>query len=380
MGQDTSFAIMQKTLMIRRYLPKNTEELIRWYERYVSPIALVFGFLLDSFILLDRVDVLFGNLLLLTYLMLTGVGIVVLNVVASGRVQNPLILRVAPFMPVIIQFFFGALFSGYLSLYARSAGIALSWFFVGILAFLLIGNERFRERYLQLPFQLAVYFTTIFSFLIFFLPLITKRIGTPMFLLSGLASLFCVGVLLLVLHRLVPERVDEKRTHIARNIIGVFVVFNALYFSNLIPPLPLALKEAGVYHAVEKSGSLYRLMQEEPTWRVTYLSMPADFNIRPGEKAYVFTAIFAPTGLSTEVRHQWQWYNDETNAWETKSDVKFTIHGGRDGGFRGYSEKRDPERGSWRVNILTAQGRIIGRTSFMVRHVSDTPTLLEVEK
>ena len=352
--------------MIRKYLPKSTEELIHWYERYLSPVALIVGFLLDNYVLLNRVDVIFGNILLLSYLVCALAAIVTLNYIESGRTQNRLTLWVAPFLPVVIQLFFGTLFSGYLSLYSRSAGIAVSWVFVLVLAFLLIGNERFRTLYQKLAFQISIYFTALYSFLIFFLPLVFKTIGPYMFLFSGALSVFIIVLVLGLLRALVPERVAESRSALRTSLFSLVVVFNVLYFTNLIPPLPLAIKEGGVYHAVSRTGMSYTLEGERKTWPVRFLNTPATVRLAEGEKAYIFTAVFAPSGLSTVLRHQWQYFNDASNVWETRSDVKFTIHGGRDGGFRGYSEKFNPEVGSWRVNVLTEHGQIIGRIRFTV--------------
>ncbi len=366
--------------MIRKYLPSNTAELIHWYERYVSPIALIVGFLLDSFVFLDRVDVIFGNILLLTYLVLAGVAIVLLNVVEAGRAQYPIMLRIAPFLPVVIQLFFGALFSGYLSLYSRSAGVAVSWVFVLVLAFLLIGNERFRTLYQKLPFQLSIYFTALYSFLIFFLPLIFKQIGPMMFLLAGVLSLVIITLVITLLRKLVRERFLETQVTTMRSIAAIVVVFNMLYFMNLIPPLPLALKEGGMYHRVVRTEGAYRLSGELQSFGVRYLSMPATLHLAAGEPAFVFTAVFAPSGLSTVLRHEWQFFNETTDSWETRSDVRFTITGGRDGGFRGYSQKQNLEEGAWRVNVLTEHGQIIGRIRFGVVYTNAPINLIEVTK
>jgi hypothetical protein len=363
--------------MIRKYLPKNTEELVHWYERYVSPIALVVGFLLDNYVFLNRVDVLFGNLLLLFYLLSAGICIVLINLIEAGKIRSRIALWVAPYLPVIIQLYFGALFSGYLALYSRSAGVAVSWVFVLVLAFLLIGNEKFRNLYQKLPFQLSIYFVSLYSFLIFFLPLIFKTIGPIMFLFSGLASIAIISLVMGLLRSLMHERYMETRRTSIRSLVALVAVFNVLYFSNLIPPLPLALKEGGVYHRVERTEGSYMLSGEHQSFFVRYLSAPAHLHLAPGAKAYAFTAVFAPSGLSTVLRHQWQYYNDTTNTWETKSDVKFTIHGGRDGGFRGYSEKENPADGSWRVNVLTEHGQIIGRIRLTVTHIDTVPALVE---
>lgn len=363
--------------MIRQYLPKSTSELIHWYERYVSPIALIAGFLLDNYVLLNRVDVIFGNVLLLSYLVFAGVAIVFLNLIESGRLQYRLTLAIAPYLPVVIQLFFGALFSGYLSLYSRSAGVAVSWVFVLVLAFLLLGNERFRKLYLRLPFQLSIYFTALYSFFIFFLPLIFKQIGPLMFLFSGLVSIGIIALVMALLRTLIFERYMETRRTSIRSLIVIIITFNVLYFSNLIPPLPLAMKEGAVYHGVVRAESAYVLQGEHQTLAARYLNTPAVYHLEQGGKAYIFTAVFAPSGLSTVLRHQWQYFNDTAEKWETRSDVKFTIHGGREGGFRGYSEKQYPEAGSWRVNVLTESGLMIGRIRFTVVRTDSMPELIE---
>ncbi|HEY4525098.1 MAG TPA: DUF2914 domain-containing protein [Candidatus Paceibacterota bacterium] len=362
--------------MIRTYLPKNTEELIHWYERYISPLALIAGFLIDNFFLLDRVDVVFGNILLFSYLVLAAACIVLLNYVESGKTRNSYVLSVAPFVPVAMQLAFGALFSGYLALYSKSASIAVSWIFVFAIAALLIGNERFRRSYTQLPFQVAILYTALFSFLIFILPVIFKSIGPAMFLLSGAVGLFVMTLFLLVLHSLMPERFDPARTKIARIIAVLFVTFNVLYFLNLIPPLPLALKDAGVYHSITRSGFEYTLSYEPLPWYKRYFNYNTQFHRAPSESAYVFTSIFAPTGLETRVVHEWQYFDEPTGEWLTRTVVDFIISGGRDQGFRGYSQKGTLEEGKWRVNVKTQYGQLIGRVSFSV---IDAPEIVSLE-
>ena len=107
--------------MARPRLAKNVEELVHWYERYISPLSLIAGFLADNYILLRRVDLLRSNLLLFSYLIIAAAGIVCINLIETGRLRQPWILKAAPLVPVVVQFSFGGLFSGYLSLYSRSA-------------------------------------------------------------------------------------------------------------------------------------------------------------------------------------------------------------------------------------------------------------------
>jgi hypothetical protein len=353
-------------------LPKNVEELARWYMHYISPLGLIAGFLVDYFILLRRVDLWTTNLIFFAYLSIAAICILVLALIETGRLRHPWILTITPLLPVVAQFAFGGLFNGFLALYSKSAAVAASWIFIGALAVLLLANERFVRFYMRFPFQIGIFFTTLFSFLIFFLPVMFHRIGPYMFFASGITSVALITLLLYVLSKFVPEVVSRDRTTIARTIAAIFVAFNILYFTGAIPPLPLALKEAGVYHAVVRTEDEYRLLYEPLRWYESYLRYNTTFHRAPGESAYVFTAVFAPSGLSTTVFHQWQRYDEEESAWLIEETIPFFIVGGRDGGYRGYSVKTRPAPGLWRVNVITEFGQLIGKVSFEVVEV-ETP-------
>ncbi len=363
------------TVVMRRYLPKSTEQLIHWYERYVSPLSLVAGFVADNFILLRRVDVLQSNLLLLSYLLVAASGIVCINAIETGRVKRPIFLSIAPFVPVVVQFAFGGLFSGFLSLYSRSASSAITWIFVIGMAALLIGNERFRRRYLRYSFQIGMYFTALFAYLIFFLPVVFKKIGPVMFLISGIASIALIALFLYVLHVFVPELEREKRTQVSRVIGGIFLLFNLLYFTNAIPPLPLSLKQADVYHRIERTADGYEVLFEPRHWYTSLLARGSVFHTNGREPVYVWSSVFAPTGLSTTIVHEWQQYDSQANEWVTTNTIPFRIMGGREGGFRGYTSKSGIEPGRWRVVVKTSYGAIIGRVLFTVEESTEPPEL-----
>ncbi len=339
--------------------------------RYISPLALIAGFFADNLILLKRVDVWTSNALFFSYLALAAASIVVLNLITTGRIRVAWVLRITPVIPVITQFAFGGLFSGYLSLYSRSASFPLSWVFVVIVTALLLGNERFVRQYMKFSFQVSMLFTVLFSFLIFFLPVVFHQIGPWMFVISGATSLVVISLFLRSMFLLMPELLRE-RTHIARVIAGICIVFNILYFSSAIPPLPLALKAAGVYHSVESGqDGLFRLGGEAAPWYERYLPYGTTFHHAPGQIAYAYSAVFAPTGISTVILHEWQRYDAATGEWVPHATVRYPIQGGRDGGYRGYSYIKDISGGKWRVNVITQYGQLIGRISFTV---VDVPT------
>ncbi len=365
--------------MITKYLPRNTAQLIHWYERYISPLALILGFLLDNFIFLDRIDSLQSYAFITTYLTVAALAILTINLIEEGRLSHPFALKVAPFIPVVMQVAFGGLFSAFLALYARSASVFVSWLFVIVVAILLVSNERFRSRYVRLPFQAGIYFIGVFTFLIFLLPILFRQIGSLMFFLSGAVSLAIMTLLLWGLSRAIPDTFKRERTRIARTIAIIFVIFNILYLSNAIPPLPLALKDAGVYHGVVREGGAYVLSAEIAPWYRRYLPFDEPIHVTPGEDLYAFTAVFAPTGLSTRILHEWQ-YNDPERGWTTQSVVGFVISGGTDRGFRGYSIKNAPQAGEWRVNVLTPSRQTIGRINFRVIAVSEAVPIEKISR
>src|SRR3989344_3742756 len=318
--------------MIRRYLPKNLEELILWYERRVAPFSLLAGFIVDN-VLFRTIDLFATTVALTLYLTCAIAGLFLLNLVSTGRVRWMPMLHIAPFFPVIVQFSFGGIFSGFFVLYSESATIAVSWVSVVILAALLIGNERFRRHYMQFSFQVGILFIAIFGFLIFLVPFALNRIGPSMFLVSGSASVALIALYVAAMWRVMPELVETNLIRIAYSTGAIFLAVNILYFTNAIPPLPLSLKEAGVYHRVVRVGDIY---------------------------------------------HEWQHYDEVAKKWITISTIEFPIVGGRGGGYRGYSLSSNSRSGAWRVNVLTAYGQVVGRTSFKVIDVSESVELEEI--
>ena len=80
---------------MRRYLsklPRSTEELLRWHEKFISPLTLLIGFTLDNFAL-RRVDLFWGNVLLFSYLAAASASIVVFHLIQSGRWKGKFFLN-----------------------------------------------------------------------------------------------------------------------------------------------------------------------------------------------------------------------------------------------------------------------------------------------
>jgi hypothetical protein len=264
-----------------------------------------------------------------------------------------------------MQFAFGGLFSGYVIFYSRSATLAGSWPFIVMLLVLLIGNEFFKKPYQRLTFQTGILYTGIFSFLIFSVPIFVGSMGATVFIVSGILSIFVIRIFIWLLNVVSRGKAGNHAHAIKTTVYGIFITFNILYFTNLIPPIPLSLKQLDVYYNVERAGDEFIVSSEPHRWyeirdRNTYYH-------RPGDSLYAFSAVFAPTTISTNLFHEWYRFNDVASIWELKSKVPYSIKGGRDGGFRGFSLKKSFEPGEWRIDVVTERKQLLGRKKFLIK-------------
>lgn len=347
------------------------KEFYEKYERYFSPVAFLAGFTWDN-LTLKRIDLWFENLVLGLYLVLIFTSIVFINFREARRSKFQAGGDGAMLVPYVMQFAFGGIFSGFFVFYSRSAELASSWPFLLFLIAILIGNEFFRSKYSRFTFQISIFFIALFSYAIFIIPILTGKMGDGIFLASGLISLTVLAIILLAVKAVLPVYARQNWTALLIAIPAIFITFNLFYFTNIIPPIPLSLKEIGVYHSITKTGpGTYEAEYEPLTFTFLNLS-PAVFHRYGDGFPYVFSAVFAPTKINTEIFHRWQYYDEDKNEWTTVSRVSYGIVGGRDGGYRGYSWHKNVFPGTWRVDVETERGQLIGRIKFEVAD-SDAP-------
>lgn len=354
--------------MIHRF-----RELFERYERRASALALVTGLTIDS-LTLHRIDLYATNILLLAYLVIAGVSIAIINLHEAGRVQW-VGEGIHFWLLVAIQFAFGGLFGRFLIYYSRAGALYASWPFLLILLVLLLSNEFARKYYTRFTLQMSLYFLALFSFLIFFVPIVLGRMGSMVFLLSGLLSLLLVCVFLGLLRFLIPRKIDAAAKYLVVSLGGIFFFVNFLYYSNIIPPIPLSLSSAGVYHSLVRTTEGYQARAEKKGWRDLFNLYPT-LHVFAGSPLYIYSAVFAPTDFGTSIVHVWQHYDEKTKTWVNAGSVKFGIVGGRDGGYRGHSLKSNIAPGLWRVNIETEEGQVIGRVRFKVERTNILPVLV----
>ena len=333
------------------------------YEKYTGLAIFGVGFIWDSFTM-TRVDSVIDNVILLFYLAIIGTMIVFTLHRQCGRAPVAWIQKLEHRFLWAMQFCFGGLFSSYVIFYFKSASFSRTQFFFLILVFLWIGNE-FLEQRLKNPALLAVlYCFCLFSFLAFFLPVILAEVKIWIFLLAGFISLvvslavFSIGLL--------PEPGEWRRrmTRIGAWILSTYLAVNILYFANLIPPVPLALKAAGIYHSVIRTPAGYVVKYVPPSLFRFWRKWDDPFYLSSGERVYCYTAVFAPGKVRVPVHHVWS--RKTPSGWVRTDRIAFQIAGGRQGGYRGYTVKSGVVPGEWRVEVETETGQTLGRIDFTV--------------
>ncbi len=348
-----------------------------WYgkfERPISSLSLVGGFVFDA-LTLRRVDAFWENIWVVAHLTIIGLCIILINSIENKNRDEANPQKLHFWLVNILQFFFGGTLSVFLVFYFRSSTLAASWPFLLILALAFTANERLKRHYARLSFQISLFFLSLYSFFIFLLPILAHRLGPDIFLLSGVVSIIALTVFLVIVRIFARRELVARKSVLILSIAGLCFGINAFYFLNLIPPIPLSLKEAGVYHSLAViSPGKYQVAYEDQG-PLGFFKSAEDVHLTAGESLYAYSAIFSPALLNTDIVHEWQLYDGKNGGWITVAEINLPVTGGSDQGYRTYSRKDNLPAGSWRVNVKTPQGQILGRLRFNIGITSAEPAL-----
>src|SRR5262245_57669879 len=216
-------------------------------EHRLSAAAMVGGFGFDNYYF-DRVDHPATQIALLGYLA-SAIGSILLIHFIESRPEPPALLKRSHSLIVVAtQFAFGGLWSAFLILYGRSALAGTASPFVMVLAAMMIANEVFRQHHSRLAFTCTLLFLALFSYTILAVPVFIGSMGRLIFALSGLLAVAVFVLVLKALNKIGHERIERAQAGIALGAAGVFLTVNVFYFTNILPPLPLTLAHAGIFH------------------------------------------------------------------------------------------------------------------------------------
>lgn len=331
-------------------------------------LALVAGFVWDFF-LFQRPDEPLENILIISHLAIAAGAIILLALrgreVVIGRI--PLIL--------LAQFNFGALAKSLMVLYVKSGtwdGSAL--FFLLFTALILI-NEFSKGRFGELRAHITTLYVFILLYAALIVPVLLGESDVRAFAIACVASVVALALFLTGIRAVIPTALRGRLHTMYGSLFGILAVFCGLYVFNIIPPVPIALQNIGVYHSVTHEGDVYVATYERPAWYLPWRSTAQVYHTQAGESAYCFSSIFAPDDFSAPIYHVWERYDETLGAWKEEARIAYAISGGRSGGYRGYTVKSTIAPGEWRCSAQVERGALIGRVAFTV--TGGTPLLRE---
>lgn len=374
---DASRGRLQRILawLSRRKSVAKARRFVDEHPHMVSSTFFVGGFLLDS-ATLTRVDALFDNLLLLTYVIVISVLGYFALVRRAGQPLPKWLRSSERWLPLAMQFGFGALFSANVIFYWQSTSLTTGAVYFVLLVTLLVANE-FVSHDRSPIILFGLLFIASHSFFMFLVPVVLAAMGFGPFLLAGLMGVgLCVTIWTLLNRRsALPTRMSRIGSLVSVGVL--FIASNVFYLNRWIPPVPMAVRDIGVYHSVEREGARFALSYE-PSNALFRGNRPSKlFRRGPDEPVYCFVSVFAPRRFKDEIYHSW-YFKGSSGEWEKRDRIGYQVEGGRQSGFRGYTFKRNVEPGEWRIDVETETEVVVGRLYFTVVAAADTNHQLRV--
>jgi hypothetical protein len=271
---------------------------------------------------------------------------------------------------LLLQFFFGGIFSALFIFYFKSSGHVGTWLSTAALGGLLVGNEFAGRRYGR-HFTLSWLLLALNAILFFnfALPHVVGSLNPWWFYVS-------TGTGILLAHlvwRLSPG-------HPGR-ILPAWVLAMALLLAwnlDLIAPVPLVKQALAVGHEfAQDDGRILLQVEQAPSWQFWRDQSPVA-HVAEGEKLYGVSAVYAPLGVNASLEHRWE--VRDAGGWRVVYRRAFESTGGRERGFRGYSWVLNPQPGEWRFIVATQDGRTIGTFRLSVERGATSPEATRVKE
>jgi hypothetical protein len=343
-------------------------------KKHITTLLFVGGFIFDLLILPEAghiATILIG----LLYLGIVAFSIAMREWVVSKNTASKSEQKIFSLLTFAIAYFSGSALS-FICVYAlRSAELSVSWPLLVILGLCVLANEIVSSHLFRFTLDVAVLLIATLFFIIFNMPSVLNVQNDITFLISTLVAVV-MSLLYLYVLQFTSESAREEAPKLYALAVGIPMFIGMLYFLNVIPAVPLSLANGGVYHAVTRDVSGVFLGQREVDTRMfSSLKTPVFHISSQDPRVYFFSAVAAPAKLTAPISHVWELYNTETSTWEEKTVISFTLDGGRESGYRAYSQKDNVSEGLWRVSVKVDSKRIVGRVKFYVIKSDISPVL-----
>jgi hypothetical protein len=333
----------------------------------VMSLFFVGGFLFDA-VMLSRIDEPPMLIQQGLYLLVCGALLAGTEWVELRKVEPPGWLRKPwHYAEHVLHFMLGTLLNAYSIFYFQSASGFTAVGLLVVVAALLALNELPRFRRFGPLVLHALYSICLTSYFAYLFPVLMGRIRPWMFYLAVAAA-----TVPLAAHVLLLLRWGKGHRLVARHAIpgfGVQALFVLLYALRVAPPVPLAIKQIGIYHDVQREPGGWRLFHQQPSWKF-WQNGDQDFLARPGDKLFCFARIFAPRHFHDGVSIVW-FHHEPRQGFRLVHRLPLSVSASSAVGFGTDAYLTEPAPGDWRVEIQSEDGRTIGQLGF---HVTADPS------
>ncbi len=352
---------------------------LRTFKERNEPLLMILffigGFLFDA-IMLSRIDEPPMLIQQGAYLLICGALLAATQHLELKKREPPAWLRKPwHYVEHLLHFMLGTLLNAYSIFYFQSASGFTAVGFILTICTLLALNELPRFQRMGPVVLYALYSICLTSYFAYLFPVLFGHIRPWMFYLA-----VATAMIPLVAHVLFLLRWSGSYGHVARHAaipaFGVQVVFVLLYALRVAPPVPLAIKEIGIYHDVRHEEGGWRLFHQEKSWKF-WQKGDQDFLERAGDRVFCFARIFAPRHFRDAIQMVW-FRHDEDKGWVQIYRKPLSVSASSEVGFATDGFLSHPAPGKWRVEIQSADGRTMGLLHFRVTEdTSSEPRELE---
>jgi hypothetical protein len=299
-----------------------------------------------------------------SYLLVIGALLSLAQYYHHKKLEPPRLLRkIWRFLDHLIHFLMGTLLNGYSIFYFHSASGFTAVGLLLIVAGLLAINELPRFHKYGAVVLYALYSICLTSYFAYLLPVLLGHISRWMFYAAVLLALVPLAIQAAALRRWTGDVRLVLRQALGP-ALAVQLAFVLAYAFRLAPPVPLAVKEIGIYHDVKKEPGGRRLFREASSWKF-WQKGDQDFRERPGDRVYCFARVFAPRHFSDRIDAVW-FHDDPKRGWRQVFKLPLSVSASTDRGFATEAYLTSPAEGAWRVELQTEDGYTVGQLGFDV--------------
>jgi hypothetical protein len=292
----------------------------------------------------------------------------------AGKDPEGLWGKILSFRHWVIHFFLGTLLNAFMIFYFKASSGFFSFLFILGLAVMIVINELPRFRALGPVLRVGLLSFSISSYLAYLLPVVTGYLSSWQYFLAIAVGCGMTVGLWKMFRRFTHDPNWTFRRAVAPGLIvqGTLLL---LYLAQVVPPVPLSLKYIGIFHDVKRAPAgeqrgAYQLSYVEPPsmWpHIRIFEFPGNVIFaRRGDNAWAFIRLFAPRHFSDRVGFAWA-YHDPKQGWvDIGAPFFLELRDGGEHGWPTFAYQAVAKAGEYRVRIVTADGREIGRKTFEV--------------